>query len=69
MHEAVLELVGELAGEVIAPAAGEVDAEGAHLRDGKVVWAKATTSHWFSESAASRSGGNRPLPPTAPARR
>ncbi len=46
MHEAVLELVGELAGEVIAPAAGEVDAEGAHLRDGKVVWAKATTSHW-----------------------
>ncbi len=42
LYEAALELVGELAGDVIAPLAMEVDAEGAHFKDGKVTYAKGT---------------------------
>jgi alkylation response protein AidB-like acyl-CoA dehydrogenase len=41
-HEAVLDLVGEIAAETVAPRAAEVDAEGARLVDGRVVLAEAT---------------------------
>lgn len=46
MHEAVLELVGEIAADVVAPRAAEVDREGAHLEGGRVRWAKATEEQW-----------------------
>jgi alkylation response protein AidB-like acyl-CoA dehydrogenase len=44
-HDAVLDVVGEIAAEVVAPTAGEVDAEGARLEGGRVVYAKATQAH------------------------
>src|SRR5262245_58334165 len=46
VHEAVLDLVGEIAADVIAPTAAEVDHEGARLENGRVVWARATKAHW-----------------------
>lgn len=46
VHEAVLDLVGELAADTIAPDAAEVDREGARLVEGRVEWAAATTRHW-----------------------
>ena len=45
IHEAVLDLVGEIAGEVVAPTAAEVDREGARLEAGRVHYAKATEAH------------------------
>src|SRR5687768_14174310 len=45
-HEAVLDLVGEIAGDVVAPHAAEVDREGARLEDGRVRWAAATLRQW-----------------------
>jgi len=41
-YRKVLEIVGDLAGNIIAPNASEVDEEGAHLIDGQVVYAKGT---------------------------
>jgi hypothetical protein len=38
----VLEIVGQIAGEFIAPRAEEVDREGAHFEDGQVTYAKGT---------------------------
>ena len=45
VHEAVLDLVGEIAGEVIAPEAAEVDRQGATLVDGRVHYAEPTVRH------------------------
>src|SRR5437870_6187671 len=44
-HEAVLEVVGQIAAEVVAPTAAEVDAEGARIEGGRVRYAKATDRH------------------------
>lgn len=44
-HEAVLDLVGEIAAEVIAPTAASVDVEGARLEGGRVRYAAATETH------------------------
>ncbi|MBL7993910.1 acyl-CoA dehydrogenase family protein [bacterium] len=41
-YDSVLELVGDIAGNTIAPKASEVDSEGAHFKDGVVTYAKAT---------------------------
>jgi hypothetical protein len=41
-YDSVLETVGDIAGNTIAPKAAEVDAEGAHFKDGEVTYAKAT---------------------------
>jgi hypothetical protein len=41
-YRRVLDTVGKLAGDFIAPRAAEVDAEGAHFHDGKVTYAKGT---------------------------
>jgi alkylation response protein AidB-like acyl-CoA dehydrogenase len=41
-YEAVLDLAGKICAEVAAPAAAANDAEGAHLVDGRVVYAKGT---------------------------
>jgi hypothetical protein len=41
-YEKVLEIVGDLAANFIAPRAAEVDTEGAHFIDGKVEYAKGT---------------------------
>ena len=41
-YERVLQIIGELCGDVIAPNAESVDAEGPHLEDGKVRYASAT---------------------------
>ncbi len=41
-YRKVLEIVGDLAGNIIAPNASEVDEEGAHLIDGNVIYAKGT---------------------------
>ncbi len=43
-HEAVLDLVGEIAAEQVAPKAAEVDEQGARLVDGRVVYADATAA-------------------------
>jgi alkylation response protein AidB-like acyl-CoA dehydrogenase len=45
VHEAVLDLVGEIAGETIAPTAPDVDREGARLEGGRVRYAAATEKH------------------------
>ena len=45
MHEAVLDMVGQIAAEVVAPTAADVDAEGARLIDGRVHYAAATDRH------------------------
>ena len=41
-YRKVLEIVGDIAGNFIAPRAAEVDEEGAQFRDGKVYYAKGT---------------------------
>jgi len=41
-YEKVLEIIGEICGEIIAPNAKDVDAEGPHLVDGHVQYASAT---------------------------
>jgi len=41
-YEKVLELVGEICGDIIAPNAESVDQEGAHLESGRVIYAKGT---------------------------
>ncbi len=41
-YRRVLEAVGKLAGDFIAPRAADVDTEGAHYQDGKVTYAKGT---------------------------
>ena len=41
-YEKILELIGEIAGEHMAPVAAEVDEEGVQLVDGEVVYAKGT---------------------------
>lgn len=41
-YEKVLEIVGEICGEIIAPNAEEVDHEGAAVSDGRVTYAKGT---------------------------
>lgn len=41
-YDNVLELVGDIAANVIAPRAAEVDREGAHFKDGQVTYAKGT---------------------------
>lgn len=41
-YDSVLEIVGDIAGNTIAPKAAEVDSEGAHFKDGVVTYAKAT---------------------------
>ena len=41
-YDGVLEIVGDIAGNTIAPKAAEVDSEGAHFKDGVVTYAKAT---------------------------
>lgn len=41
-YEKVLEVAGEISGEIVAPNAESVDHEGPHLVDGKVVYAKGT---------------------------
>jgi len=41
-YSRVLDIVGQLSGEFIAPRAGEVDREGAHFEDGQVTYAKGT---------------------------
>lgn len=41
-YDNVLELVGDIAANTIAPKAAEVDKEGAHFKDGEVTYAKGT---------------------------
>jgi alkylation response protein AidB-like acyl-CoA dehydrogenase len=41
-YRKTLEIAGDIAGNVIAPLAAEVDEEGAHFKDGKVTYAKGT---------------------------
>jgi alkylation response protein AidB-like acyl-CoA dehydrogenase len=41
-YKRVLEIVGDISGEFVAPRAPEADEEGAHYRDGVVTYAKAT---------------------------
>ncbi|MCF7832623.1 MAG: acyl-CoA dehydrogenase family protein [Candidatus Marinimicrobia bacterium] len=41
-YKKVLEIIGDLAGNIIAPLAAEVDEEGAHFKDGVVTYAKGT---------------------------
>jgi len=41
-YERVLEVIGEICGEIIAPNAKDVDAEGPHLNDGHVTYASPT---------------------------
>lgn len=41
-YEKVLEIAGEISGEIVAPNAESVDAEGPHVVDGHVVYAKGT---------------------------
>ncbi len=41
-YESVLELVGDIAANVIAPRAAEVDREGAHFNNGEVTYARGT---------------------------
>lgn len=41
-YDNVLELVGDIAANTIAPKAAEVDKEGAHFKDGQVTYAKGT---------------------------
>jgi alkylation response protein AidB-like acyl-CoA dehydrogenase len=41
-YEKVLEIVGEIAGDIVAPNAESVDQEGPHVVDGHVVYAKGT---------------------------
>jgi hypothetical protein len=41
-YESVLELVGDIAANVIAPRAAEVDREGAHFHNGEVTYARGT---------------------------
>ena len=41
-YRRVLDLVGQIAGDVIAPRATDVDREGCHLADGRVTYAKGT---------------------------
>lgn len=41
-YDSVLDLVGDIAANTIAPKAAEVDSEGAHFKDGVVTYAKAT---------------------------
>ena len=41
-YRRILELVGQITGDVVAPRAPEVDAEGAQLRDGVVTYARGT---------------------------
>ncbi|MGB9774005.1 MAG: acyl-CoA dehydrogenase family protein [Bacteroidota bacterium] len=41
-YRRVLELVGDIAGEFVAPRAPEVDREGAHFENGRVTYAKGT---------------------------
>ncbi|MCD6375867.1 MAG: acyl-CoA dehydrogenase family protein, partial [Caldisericaceae bacterium] len=41
-YRKVLEIVGDIAANIVAPNAPEVDAEGAHFEDGKVTYAKGT---------------------------
>jgi hypothetical protein len=41
-YEKILEVVGDIAGEIIAPKAAEVDEEGAQYKNGEVFYAKAT---------------------------
>lgn len=42
-YRTALDLVGEIAGDFIAPRSAAIDAEGAHLVDGEVVYATGTT--------------------------
>lgn len=44
-YEQVMDLVGEIAGSVLAPNAESVDAEGPHIEDNKVVYAKGTAAN------------------------
>ncbi|MDP6380501.1 MAG: acyl-CoA dehydrogenase family protein, partial [Phycisphaerae bacterium] len=41
-YRRVLDIVGEISGETIAPLSPEIDAEGCHLEDGRVTYAKGT---------------------------
>ena len=41
-YEKVLEIAGEISGEIVAPNAADVDIEGPHVVDGRVVYAKGT---------------------------
>ncbi|MEA3391725.1 MAG: acyl-CoA dehydrogenase family protein, partial [Candidatus Marinimicrobia bacterium] len=41
-YKKVLEIVGDISGNIIAPLAAEVDEEGAHFEDGVVTYAKGT---------------------------
>ena len=41
-YEKVLEIAGEISGDIVAPNAEEVDHEGPHVVDGHVVYAKGT---------------------------
>ena len=45
IHDAVLDLVGEIAGDVVSPTAADVDRDGTKLVDGRVVLAPATERH------------------------
>ena len=44
-YEQVMDLVGEIAGSVLAPNAESVDLEGPHIEDNKVVYAKGTAAN------------------------
>jgi len=41
-YERVLDIIGDICGDIIAPNAKDVDAEGPHLNDGRVRYASAT---------------------------
>jgi 3-(methylthio)propanoyl-CoA dehydrogenase len=41
-YERVLEVVGEISGDIIAPNAESIDAEGPHVVDGRVIYARGT---------------------------
>jgi alkylation response protein AidB-like acyl-CoA dehydrogenase len=71
MHDAVLDLVGEIAADVVAPTAADVDRDGTSLKDGRVHWAPATEKHWAALKDAGllgfcieRSLGGQNLPAT-----
>lgn len=46
-YEKVLEIAGEIAGEIVASHAEDVDKEGPHVVDGHVVYAQGTQKIWM----------------------
>jgi 3-(methylthio)propanoyl-CoA dehydrogenase len=59
-YDSVLEIAGEIAGEVIAPNAESVDADGCELKDNRVHYAKGTVENMKALRQAGLSGVTQP---------